>query len=318
MRNSRDPFGVPESPTSSEEEKEKHPGTSQWTTSDDTNFIPAGQTKSKLPPGVYDICASQTLGLYFSRINVIGQNLIRFPQTNIDKVVTQIQTFWEREEVFREFQLPHKRGILMWGPPGCGKSCAIQLVMRDVVSRGGIGLNFTNPNLFSYAVRTLRQIEPETPIVVLMEDLDSIIQHYHESEVLNILDGINQIDRACFLATTNYPENLGPRIVNRPSRFDKRYKIDFPDEDSRLLYLQSLVGDRELDLNLGKWVSDTKGMTFAHLKELFVGVVVLENSYNETLNDLREMSKKINSSDWEETGFTGFTAAALNESKAGF
>lgn len=280
---------------------EKLHGLVQWTTSDNKRFVPASQTSKKLVPAVYDIQHSQSIGIYFEQIPVLAHNLIRFPQTNIERVLTEIQKFWDRGERFKKYKLTHKRGIILWGPPGSGKSCTIQLIMRDVVDRGGICVRFGHPHLFIEGMRSLREIQPDTPVVVLMEDIDSTLQQYSESDVLNILDGVNQIDKAVFLATTNYPEVLGSRIINRPSRFDKRFKIDHPDDNSRRLYFEHLIGEeniKELNIDLNQWVEDTDRFSLAHLKELFVAVVILGDEYDDAIETLTDMKEDtISSSD---------------------
>lgn len=285
-------------------------GLVQWTTSDGKTFVPASETADKITPGVYEIKHSETIGVYFKKITVLAQGLLRFPQTNSERVVTEIQKFWERESLFREYNLTYKRGIILWGPPGSGKSCTIQLIMRDVVDRGGMVVKFTYPSLFLDGIRIFREIEPQTPIVVLMEDIDSILQEYDESEVLNILDGVNQIEKAVFLATTNYPEKLGERIINRPSRFDKRFKIDHPNSESRRMYFEYLIGVNriaELDINLDQWVKDTKGFSLAHLKELFVAVVILGDEYQDAIETLSSMREdRLDSSEDEFKPVMGF------------
>lgn len=289
---------------------QKLQGLVQWTTSDKKRFVPASRTASKLVPAVYEIMHSNTIGIYFEQIPIMTQNLIQFPQTNIERVCSEIQTFWERGDKFEEYSLPHKRGIILWGPPGSGKSCTIQLIMRDVVDRGGICVRFGHPHIFIEGMRIMREIEPDTPIVVLMEDIDSTIEMYNESDVLNILDGVNQIDKAVFLATTNYPERLGARIINRPSRFDKRFKISHPDETSREIYLKHVIGDNnvdKLDIDIAQWVADTEGFSLAHLKELFVAVVILEDDYDEAIETLSEMrEEQISSSEDELRKKMGF------------
>lgn len=267
----------------------------QWTTSDGKTFIPASKTAEKITPGVYEIQHSEAVGIYFQKIPVIVQGLLRFPQTNSERVVTEIQKFWERESLFREYKLTYKRGIILWGPPGSGKSCTIQLIMRDVVDRGGIVVKFSYPSLFTDGMRVFREIEPQTPIVVLMEDIDSILKYCNESEVLNILDGVNQIEKAVFLATTNYPEELGERIINRPSRFDKRFKISHPNSESRKMYFEHLIGpDRitQLDIPIDQWVKDTEDFSLAHLKELFIAVVILGDEYQDAIDTLSSMREE--------------------------
>lgn len=283
--------------------KEDFKGLCQWTSGDNKRFVPSSATAEKLTPGVYEIQHCTTVGVYFEKISVLTQGLLRFPQTNSDRVVTEIQKFWDKETVFREYGLPHKRGIILWGPPGSGKSCLLQLIMKDVVSRDGIVVKFTHPNLFNDGMRKFREIEPSTPVVVLMEDIDSIIENFNESEVLNILDGVNQIERAIFLATTNYPERLGARIVNRPSRFDKRFFIGHPNEESRKLYLQHIIGEdkiKTLKIDVDKWVEDTEEFSIAHLKELFTAVVILGDSYDEALENLKTMKEEHITSDNDE------------------
>ena len=270
----------------------------QWTTSDEKLFLPAARTLPLLPPGCYEIKTCQTMGIYFQRIPVRTEGLLRFPQTNSEKVIKEIQKFWEREERFRRFGLTYKRGIVLWGPPGSGKSCTIQIIMADVVSRGGVVVKFCHPGLFIEGMRILRLIQPNVPVVVLMEDMDSIMGMYPESDVLNILDGVDQVEKTVFLATTNYPEKLGHRIINRPSRFDKRFKIDHPNAESRRMYLKHLVaGQDDLEVDINRWVKDTNKFSLAHLKELFVAVVILGDEYEKSIKSLKSMKESISSED---------------------
>lgn len=290
-------------------------GLVQWTTSDGKTFIPASHTSAKITPGVYEIKHSDHVGYYFQQTPVLATGLLRFPQTNSEKVVLEIQKFWDRESLFKDYKLTYKRGIILWGPAGSGKSSTIQLIMRDVVERGGIVVKFTHPSLFLEGMRILRTIEPETPIVVLMEDIDSTIQVYNESDVLNILDGVNQIEKVVYLATTNYPEVLGERIINRPSRFDKRFKIGHPNAESRKMYFEYLIGEaklKELQIDLDQWVVDTEDFSLAHLKELFVAVVILGDDYQDAIKTLSKMKEeKLDSSRDVDKPLMGYAPSTL-------
>lgn len=276
----------------------------QWSTSDGKRFFPTSKTAKTLTPGVYEIRHCPQAGLYFEQIPVLTTGLLRFPETNSDKVVDEIQKFWKKESLFKEYNLTYKRGIILWGPPGSGKSCTIQLIMRDVVEREGVVVKFGHPGLFCEGIRKLREIQPTTPVVILMEDMDSILEVYNESEVLNILDGVNQIDKAVFLATTNYPEKLGARIINRPSRFDKRFKIGHPNAESRRMYFEYIMGGKEkikaLKINLDQWVEDSEDFSIAHLKELFTAVVILGDDYHDALEALASMRESKPDSDEDE------------------
>lgn len=272
----------------------------QWGTSDGIVFIPSTKTVGALSPGVYEMKMSPQFGLYFEKIPVKTEGLLRFPDTTSDKVVGEIQKFWDRENFFREYGICYKRGIILYGPPGSGKSCTVQLIMQDVIRRSGVVLKFCDPHLYIQGLRTLRQIQKETPIVTIMEDIDSTLEIYNESDVLNILDGVNEIDKMVFLATTNYPGKLGHRIMNRPSRFDKRFRIGFPSPASRRVYLEHIIGKEkiaQLGINLDKWVADTDKFTIAHLKELFVAVIILGDEYASALKTLSKMKEEIKEKD---------------------
>lgn len=285
----------------------------QWTTGDGKQFFPAGVTKQQLPPGAFEIHHSQHRGLYFQKISVRTEGLLRFPQTNSERVLKEIETFWDRENLFKDHSINYKRGIILWGPSGSGKTCTVNLIMEDVINRDGVVIKFTSPGMFLEGMRVLREIQPETPIVVLMEDIDSIIEHHEESLVLNILDGVESVQKVVYLATTNYPELLGPRIINRPSRFDKRFKIPHPNAESRTMYFNYLCGNRkpeELKIDIKRWVKDTEDFSLAHLKELFVAVIILGDDYSEALENLQLMKENISSKEDVEK-MMGFGAAYL-------
>jgi hypothetical protein len=267
----------------------------QWMTSDGVLFRPASDTTAKLSPGFYRIGADMS-GMYFARMAISTEGLIRLPDTNSDKVIEEIQSFWEKENLFRENKLTYKRGILLHGPPGSGKTATARIVTEDVIGRGGIVIQFFDPDGFASALRVLREIQPDIPVVVLMEDLDTILYRFVESSVINLLDGVGMIDKVVFLATTNYPEKMGERVVNRPSRFDRRFYIGPPNEEARRLYLTHLFSQGVEDpqqmalAKLDQWVKDTEGMSIAHLKELFVAVEILETPYDEAIRILKGMS----------------------------
>lgn len=280
----------------------------QWSTSNNVIFFPTGKTVTELKPGYYEVNSHPSLGLFFERIPVRTEGLLNFPDANTHKVIQEIKKFWESEEKFYQYDIAYKRGMILWGPPGGGKSCTLQLVCRDVIDRGGIVIKYGNPDLFSMGFRKLRDVQPDTPVVVLMEDIDATIDRYNETDVINTLDGVDRMHKVVFLATTNYPEKLGARIMNRPSRFDKRYKVGYPSPESRKVYLQHLFEkEGELGYDLDKWVTDTENFSIAHLKELFVAVVVFGDEYDVALKTLQQMKVEVTSWGEEERGGIGFT-----------
>ena len=272
----------------------------QWNSSDGQRFIPSGDTAKNLTPGLYDIKISNSVGLYFEKLAFHTDSILLFPDSKSEEVLKEIQKFWDREKAFKERgdkpPIKYKRGILLHGPAGSGKTSTIALVMKDVIDRGGIVMVFNDPDAFIEGVRVLRQIQPTTKVVVLMEDIDAILARHDESTVLNILDGVNSFEDVVFLATTNYLDKLGPRISNRPSRFDKKIRIGFPSVAARKLYFEYLLTPEEIKvkkIDLDKWAEDTEGLSLAHLKELVVSVVILDNEYDDALETLQKMKELV-------------------------
>jgi predicted AAA+ superfamily ATPase len=100
---------------------------------------------------------------------------------------------------------------LLWGDPGCGKSGIIQLCVKKLIEvENGIVINIGDEDQFTWysdIIKELRKIEPERPLIVILEDIDSLAgeDRYSTTKLLNILDGVNQIDNVVYIATTNYP-----------------------------------------------------------------------------------------------------------------
>src|SRR5258706_92822 len=80
----------------------------QWTTADDVRFLPAARTATKLTPGLYDVAQNPVQGIYLQRVPVKIEGILRFPHTNSDKLLAEIQSFWDRGEKFYQYKLPHK------------------------------------------------------------------------------------------------------------------------------------------------------------------------------------------------------------------
>jgi SpoVK/Ycf46/Vps4 family AAA+-type ATPase len=124
--------------------------------------------------------------------------------------------------------------------------------------------------------------------------------------ILNLLDGIKQIDNVVYIATTNHPDKLEDRITNRPSRFDRRYEVELPNEDVRRAYIQNKLSDEDLKkINIDMWITESDGFSLAHMRELVISVITMDNSFEDTVARLKGMKikPKIKSKTLKSIGF---------------
>ena len=220
------------------------------------------------------------------RLHVVGGSDRRIVSCKWDDLVLDykvrtmlkddFESFFERQAWFRANKLPFRRGYLLHGPPGNGKSTAIRAMMT---SRGLTAYTmtlFTDQqddndlnNLFELAVKN-------RPSMVLLEDLDRAFPKTGETKsrislqaLLNALDGVGTGEGIVVVATANEPAILDPAILRRPGRFDRVVYFPNPSAELRQQYLHQLnpgLPPRHLKLS----VEGSEGMSFAQLREVHV------------------------------------------------
>ncbi|MFM7009494.1 MAG: AAA family ATPase [Betaproteobacteria bacterium] len=280
----------------------------RWSAASDV-FRGAEETYDKLPAALYRTGVDNYGNPLLLKQKHDTDGLLELPDDASATILREFDTFWERNEAFRSRGFLHKRGFLLWGPPGSGKtSCVNILIKRLVTDRSGIVLFLDNPGVAAHVLRMVRMIEPERPMVCVMEDLDALVSNYGEHEYLSLLDGEAQVDRVAFVATTNYPERLDRRFCDRPSRFDTIQYIGMPMSDARMAYLRAKEPSLT-EQELTEWTRLTDGFSLAHLKELIVAVKCLGQSFKAALDRLEVMRVQRPSSEDEPTrrgvGFVG-------------
>ena len=207
------------------------------------------------------------------------------------------------KDKFKEYGFIYKRGILLYGPPGTGKTSLINIITdRMIKEHEGVVFVIQTPgdlDLYSQFIpEVFRTIEPGRPILTVIEDIDCFCTGGStETSLINVLDGIEQMDNVIYLATTNYTEKLPQRIINRPNRFDRRIKIGYPSAEVRKAYLLKKLKPADVELidkspyPINSWVAETENMTLSHIGELIKSVVILDNPFEETIQILRELKE---------------------------
>ena len=88
------------------------------------------------------------------------------------------------------------------------------------------------------------------PCIIVLEDLDSLVRDDNRAYFLNELDGFERNDGILVLATTNHPERIDAAIVDRPSRFDRKYAFGLPAQEQRRAYAEQWNAGLDPDLRL--------------------------------------------------------------------
>ena len=277
-------------------------------------FSPCEESSPLLPPGQYSISNSNSLGVHLVKRELNLDDLIDIKDKDTTEIIEGLEHFLKSEQVYKDNGFLWKRGVMLWGIPGGGKTSALNLINKYIVSSGGISIYVDDPVLASAGLDMVRRIQPTTTILVILEDIDSIIYNHGESCVLSLLDGELQIKNVVFIATTNYPEKLDSRLMNRPSRFDIVRQIGIPGEESRRIYLKAKnrrLGDAANIEELELWVKKTDGFTIAHIKELILSVECFGKTLEASIDRLISMMDgEISSDDYavDKIGPMGFHA----------
>lgn len=251
------------------------------------------ETVGRLEAGVYTVGQNMRIGTYLERRHVVKDALVPLPDTGAEGMLHEIRTFMNNKPRYEQRGLVHKRGILMQGPPGSGKTSVSELLCEMFVREmDGIVLLSESPGLIGDGLSLVRQHEPDRPIMVVVEDIDVMIDDYGDGSLLNLLDGKYQHGGVVIVASTNHLDKLPDRLVNRPSRFDLVVSVGMPSKAARDVFVRKLEPTMPSE-RVKRIVALTDDYSVAHLKELLLLTEVYDMPLEraaERLNAIRARS----------------------------
>ena len=196
--------------------------------------------------------------------------------SQIDQIADAVELPFLHADLFAEHQLPAPKGILLYGPPGCGKTLIAKAVAnslaRKVASRTGDDkgrsyfINIKGPELLNkYVGETERQIrliferareksDEGWPVIIFFDEMDSMfrtrgtgISSDMEStivpQLLAEIDGVEGLRNVIVIGATNREDLIDPAIL-RPGRLDVKIKIERPDATAaRQIFARYLTSD---------------------------------------------------------------------------
>lgn len=233
-----------------------------------------------IPPGVYRV-ASTPIGNRFIKIDVSVKSSVVLSE-NQSSVFDDVKNFWRLRDRFHAFKMPHKRGYLFWGPPGTGKTTLITKIIEDVIDRGGVALDLDGDvDGVHTAIRDIRCLEGDVPIAIYDEDIDG---WEDDSDFVNFLDGVCELDGVIFVGTTNDLDAVPERLKERPGRFDVVREINKMDDKERLKIvekhlevLKDKVPEDVYEMVLEEMFFYIQGINIAELRAYIINEVVMSN-----------------------------------------
>jgi len=213
--------------------------------------------------------------LFHSIKSATFDNLI-LPCVLKQQIQNDFQQFFNSREVYERYGIPWKRGAIFIGPPGNGKTHTLKALINQL---GKPCLYIRSLESEEEMAEVFQRARMTSGCLLVLEDLDSMIEDKNRAFLLNELDGFQSNTGVVVLATTNHPEKLDPAILDRPSRFDRKYYFHLPAGPERRAYIDRWNEDVQSEMRVTEarattLVNATEGFSFAYLKELFVAAMV--------------------------------------------
>lgn len=250
-------------------------------------------------PGVYNIIhkgSSVSLGA----LELRSKKLLT-SYDNTHKIISEAQNFFKNLDKYKELEVEEKRAILLYSPPGYGKTSAITKTIEELVTEDAntIAINWPTSEIrSSEANRFLSSIDYKkhkcSRLILIIEDIGGGEQEDYngrersiDSSLLSLLDGVdNTFSIPTFIiATTNHPGSLLDALADRPGRFDEYVELDPPTESQRI-ELVEFISKRACTIEEKEAIALAVDFSPAHLSEIVKRSILKNQTYKEVITKL--------------------------------
>jgi len=205
-------------------------------------------------------------------------------QEQIQRIREMIELPLRYPELFQKLGIEPPKGVLLYGPPGCGKTLLAKAVATEaeanfILINGPEIMNKYYGETEARLREIFRKAEEEAPSIVFIDEIDAIAPKRSEvtgevekrvvAQLLALMDGLEARGQVIVIGATNRPNALDPAL-RRPGRFDREIEIGVPNTEARYEILQVHARGVPLgeDVNLKKIAEITHGFVGADLAAL--------------------------------------------------
>ena len=216
--------------------------------------------------------------------NVVSYEDIGGLHSQLQRIREMIELPLRYPEVFERLGISAPKGVLMYGPPGCGKTLIARAIAHETEANF---FSVSGPEIihkfYGESEAHLRKIFEEAsrkgPSIVFLDEIDAIAPHRDKvtgdvekrvvAQLLALMDGLSQRQHVIVIGATNLPNVIDPAL-RRPGRFDREISIAIPDRRARLEILEIHSRGMPLaeDLDLPHLADITHGFVGADLEAL--------------------------------------------------